>query len=338
MAPTLRLPRRSRRLPSDGTDPAGTVRSGACPSPRHRPRGWRRSTCCTGCGCARARRTRPTSRRRPSGWTPTWSGCRRSTATRSAPVASTRPRSWPRLSAPSTGASCRPCTGHRGSTPRGPRPRRTTVRSTTGPTYGVGMASRWPVRRWWVRRFEPAPFSLPLLVPEQPRPRLLRIPDEPRVALAALVDGPAGVFTAVTCHLSFVPGYNIAQLRALTRWVARMPQPVVLLGDLNLPGALPRWSTGWQSLARVPTYPSYQPAGAAGPRAGPGSRSGGRTGRARARPRRQRPLRARPRPRPRRSDPPSRRSARGQPARLTRAASSTAPGRSSWRTTSPRAT
>ena len=130
---------------------------------------------------------------------------------------------------------------------------------TTGPTYGIGMASRWPVRRWWVRRFEPAPFSLPLLVPEQPRPRLLRIPDEPRVALAALVDGPAGVFTAVTCHLSFVPGYNVAQLRALTRWVARMPQPVVLLGDLNLPGALPRWSTGWQSLARVPTYPSYRP-------------------------------------------------------------------------------
>ena len=130
---------------------------------------------------------------------------------------------------------------------------------TTGPTYGIGLASRWPVRRWWVRRFAAAPFSLPLLVPQQPRPKLIRIPDEPRIALAALVDGPGGVFTVVTCHLSFVPGYNVSQLRAIMRWVARMPQPVVVLGDLNLPGAVPRWATGWTSLTRGATYPSYQP-------------------------------------------------------------------------------
>jgi endonuclease/exonuclease/phosphatase family metal-dependent hydrolase len=132
-------------------------------------------------------------------------------------------------------------------------------KETEGPTYGVGMASRFPVRRWWVRRFEPAPFSLPLLVPQEPRPRLLRIPDEPRVALAALIDGPAGTFTAVTCHLSFVPGYNWRQLRAIAQWVARMPKPVLLLGDFNLPGALPRLATGWESLAHGATYPSYRP-------------------------------------------------------------------------------
>ncbi len=130
---------------------------------------------------------------------------------------------------------------------------------TEGPTYGVGMVSRWPVRRWLVRRFDPAPFSLPLLVPQGSRARLIRIPDEPRVALAAEVESPFGLFTAVTCHLSFVPGYNWRQLKAITRWVASLPQPAVLLGDLNLPGALPRVASGWERLARLATYPSYQP-------------------------------------------------------------------------------
>ncbi len=132
-------------------------------------------------------------------------------------------------------------------------------RTTVGPTYGIGMVSRWPVRRWWVRRFAAAPFSLPLLVPSTPKPRFLRIPDEPRVALAALVDSPAGPFTAVTCHLSFVPGYNWRQLRDIARWVARMPAPVLVLGDLNLPGALPRAATGWTPLAQLRTYPSQSP-------------------------------------------------------------------------------
>ncbi len=132
-------------------------------------------------------------------------------------------------------------------------------RTTVGPTYGIGMVSRWPVRRWWVRRFSAAPFSLPLLVPGTPKPQLLRIPDEPRLALAALVDSPAGTFTAVTCHLSFVPGYNWKQLRDIARWVARMPAPVLVLGDLNLPGALPRAATGWTSLAQLRTYPAQNP-------------------------------------------------------------------------------
>lgn len=132
-------------------------------------------------------------------------------------------------------------------------------RDTVGPTYGIGMVSRWPVRRWWVRRFPAAPFSLPLLVPSGGKPQLLRIPDEPRIALAALIDSPAGTFTAVTCHLSFVPGYNWKQLRDIARWVERMPQPVLLLGDFNLPGALPRVATGWTSLAQVATYPAARP-------------------------------------------------------------------------------
>ena len=128
-----------------------------------------------------------------------------------------------------------------------------------GPTYGLGLVSRFPVRGWWIRRFRAAPFRLPLLVPMQPRPRLVPVPDEPRLAIAAVIEGPSGLFTVVTTHLSFVPGYNVRQLRSLTRWVARMPGPVFLLGDLNLPGTLPGLVTGWRQLARQPTYPADGP-------------------------------------------------------------------------------
>jgi endonuclease/exonuclease/phosphatase family metal-dependent hydrolase len=130
---------------------------------------------------------------------------------------------------------------------------------TVGPTYGIGLVSRLPVRSWWVKRFGPAPARLPLLVPGDGRPRLLLIPDEPRLALAAVVDGPAGPFTVVTAHLSFVPGWNVRQLRAIARWVARMPQPVLLIGDLNLPGVLPSRLIGWAPLVTAPTYPAPSP-------------------------------------------------------------------------------
>jgi endonuclease/exonuclease/phosphatase family metal-dependent hydrolase len=85
------------------------------------------------------------------------------------------------------------------------------------------------------------------------------LPDEPRVGVAAVVDGPYGEMTVATTHLSFVPGWNAVQLRTLCRELTRLPGPRVLLGDLNLPGGLPARLTGWQSLARVPTYPTGEP-------------------------------------------------------------------------------
>jgi endonuclease/exonuclease/phosphatase family metal-dependent hydrolase len=126
-----------------------------------------------------------------------------------------------------------------------------------GPTYGVALVSRYPVLSWRVRRFVPAPVGMPLLVPG--RRGLTHVPDEPRVAVAAVVDGPAGRFTAVAAHLSFVPGWNVRQLRALTRWARSFPGPRLLLGDLNLPGAVVRGVSRWSPLARVPTYPSWRP-------------------------------------------------------------------------------
>ena len=126
-----------------------------------------------------------------------------------------------------------------------------------GPAYGVGMVSRLPVQRWSVRRFGPAPVGLPLMVPGTRG--LTHVDDEPRVAVAAQVDTPAGPVTVVTAHLSFVPGWNVAQLRALSRWARTLPGPRLLIGDFNLPGPAPRLTTRWAQPARVRTYPSWRP-------------------------------------------------------------------------------
>jgi len=85
------------------------------------------------------------------------------------------------------------------------------------------------------------------------------LPDEPRVALAAEVDGPAGPLLVATTHLSFVPGWNLVQLRRLTRALAAFGLPCVLLGDLNMPGSLPARATGWRPLAKVRTFPAAKP-------------------------------------------------------------------------------
>lgn len=128
-----------------------------------------------------------------------------------------------------------------------------------GPLYGVGLVSRLPVLEWRSTRFDAAPWSLPLLVPGDRRPRVVRVPDEPRAAIAAVVQGPRGPFTVATAHLSFVPGYNVRQLRSIRRWLHGLPRPLVLLGDMNLPGRLPMRVTGWSQLVSAPTYPSFGP-------------------------------------------------------------------------------
>ncbi|MEO7746467.1 MAG: endonuclease/exonuclease/phosphatase family protein [Actinomycetota bacterium] len=130
-----------------------------------------------------------------------------------------------------------------------------------GPSYGVGLVSRWPVLTWQVRRFAAARGFLPLVMPGEGggRPQLLVVPEEPRAALAAVVQTPRGPVTVVSTHLSFVPWAAVRQLRAIARWTAGMPGPRLLLGDLNLPGGLPARLTGWQRLARTPTFPSGGP-------------------------------------------------------------------------------
>lgn len=129
--------------------------------------------------------------------------------------------------------------------------------ATTEPAYGIGLVSRWPVSRWHVTRLPAAPVRSPVVLPGTRQ--LLWLRDEPRVGLAAVVEAPVGPVTVATTHLSFVPGWNALQLRALTRDLCRLPGPRVLLGDLNMPPPLPRVLTRWQVLARTRTYPAGAP-------------------------------------------------------------------------------
>lgn len=125
-----------------------------------------------------------------------------------------------------------------------------------GPSYGIALVSRVPVRRWVMLGLGTTPGRYPLVVPG-PRPRVMWLKDEPRAAVAAVLDRPR--MTVACVHLSFVPGRNAVQLRRVARWLRTLPGPRVLLGDLNLPGSLPARLTGWTSLVEAPTYPSPMP-------------------------------------------------------------------------------
>ena len=87
--------------------------------------------------------------------------------------------------------------------------------------------------RWLVTRLPSAPVRSPIVIPG-PRRKVLWLRDEPRVLIAAVLETPAGPMTVANTHLSFVPGWNGAQLRRAARALraaagaagaARRPQP-----------------------------------------------------------------------------------------------------------------
>jgi endonuclease/exonuclease/phosphatase family metal-dependent hydrolase len=135
--------------------------------------------------------------------------------------------------------------------------------------YGVSLVSRLPVRAWHVVRLAPAKVRSPVYVPGG---GLILLDDEPRVGLAAEVELAAGTMTGedgptvlvASTHLSFVPGWNLAQLRRLTRALARLADDhtggrCALLGDLNVPNLLVGPPGGWRSLVKAATFPAPKP-------------------------------------------------------------------------------
>ena len=126
-----------------------------------------------------------------------------------------------------------------------------------GPSYGIALLSRHPVRTWRPLRLPVLHGRVPVLLPGSPRPTVVR--DEPRAGIAAVLDTPDGPITVVTTHLTLVPGWNVLQLRHLVRHVRDLPRPLVVLGDLNLGGAWPARATGMRPLVNARTIPVAAP-------------------------------------------------------------------------------
>ena len=137
------------------------------------------------------------------------------------------------------------------------------------PSYGIGLITNIPVKKWEVLALGKSVVGLPLLFPAgdadsadaakssaKPKLRFIYVKDEPRFAVAAQLENG---FTVVNMHLSFVPFVNLFQLWRVKRWLAKMPGKHILLGDLNLPFDLPVKFSKWKSLISMASYPTWQP-------------------------------------------------------------------------------
>lgn len=126
-------------------------------------------------------------------------------------------------------------------------------------TYGVALVSRLPVRAWTTTPLRAAPVYGPIVAMTPKGPRVVPLKDEPRVLLSAVLETPSGPLTVASTHLSFVPGWNVRQLRLCLGALRAQPGARLLLGDLNLPGHLIGLVTRWRRLISEPTWPSDNP-------------------------------------------------------------------------------
>lgn len=122
--------------------------------------------------------------------------------------------------------------------------------------YGIALLSRYPVRSWRTISLPTLHGRIPVL--HAGHPVLVR--DERRAAIAAVLDTPQGPLTVVATHLTLIPGWNSLQLRRLVRRVRDLPRPLVVMGDLNLPGTRPAHTARMRPLARALTIPLAAPA------------------------------------------------------------------------------
>ena len=130
--------------------------------------------------------------------------------------------------------------------------------SNNGPSYGIALATKHPIKKLYVKKLGRSLIGMPLLIPKDNGEgvRFIYVKDEPRVALIAELENG---FTIATTHLSFVPGVNIFQLNKLSSYLKKLAGISILAGDLNLPANLPSKLSGFRSVLSQSTYPSWGP-------------------------------------------------------------------------------
>jgi len=126
-----------------------------------------------------------------------------------------------------------------------------------GAAYGVALLSRHPVRAWHVLRLPALRGRVPVRLGGTSTPRWVQ--DEPRVAVVAEIDADGLGLTAICTHLSLVPWWARRQVSLVERRTRDRVAPRVLLGDLNLPGAVPSQASGLMPLVTTPTFPAHRP-------------------------------------------------------------------------------
>jgi endonuclease/exonuclease/phosphatase family metal-dependent hydrolase len=124
-------------------------------------------------------------------------------------------------------------------------------------SYGIALLSRYPAASWQVIRLPRVLGRFPMWLPG-PR-RVVIVREEPRTAVVAQLDTPLGRLAVANTHLSFVPGWTQLQLRTLRRNLDALPDPVMLLGDLNLTEPRAAVRAGYRSIGQRPTFPADAP-------------------------------------------------------------------------------
>lgn len=123
--------------------------------------------------------------------------------------------------------------------------------------YGVSLLSRYPAAHWQVLRLPRIPVTFPLYL--RHARKMIMVHEEPRSVIIGQLQTPGGDLVVANTHLSFVPGWGRRQLIRVRRDLAAFPDPVILMGDLNMAGARPATITGYRSLAEHPTFPVAEP-------------------------------------------------------------------------------
>jgi endonuclease/exonuclease/phosphatase family metal-dependent hydrolase len=124
-------------------------------------------------------------------------------------------------------------------------------------SYGVALLSRFPARNWQVLRLPRIRPRFPLWL--RAARKWIIVHEEPRAVVVGQFDTPLGSVTVANTHLSFVPGWGRLQLQRLRRDLAPQTEPVVIMGDFNMPDPLPARISRYRALATHPTFPQDVP-------------------------------------------------------------------------------